>query len=185
MASSPEDPRNTGFLGPIRKKAAGMIIGEPVPRAPCRGKGDARHGLVGGTPVGGFVPRLRVHVTPTHSKAGSEPMAGRTGCLSWARPDLWEPRGAIPEATRPYPHIPWRHFVFGWRRCLRRACRRFSDHPTISASSRDPGTDQNRVLHAKNSNSLPHRRLAQKSRGVLFQTAAQCPSLGAQRQIHQ
>jgi hypothetical protein len=65
------------------------------------------------------------------------------------------------------------------------ASNRFSDHQTISPHRREPSTDQNRVLDAKNSNSIPHKRLAQKSRGVLFRTAAQCPSLGAQRQIRQ
>jgi hypothetical protein len=73
--------------------------GASVPRTPGRGKGDARHGCVGETPVGAFVPQLRVHITLMYSQAGSEPMARRTGCLNWARPDLWEPRGAIPEAT--------------------------------------------------------------------------------------
>ena len=29
-----------------------------------------------------------------------EPADRRAGCLNWARPDLWEPRGATPGATR-------------------------------------------------------------------------------------
>ena len=36
---------------------------------PWGGKGDARHGLVGGQPVEGFEPRSRVTVTLTNSKA--------------------------------------------------------------------------------------------------------------------
>src|SRR5712692_7231706 len=43
--------------------------GEPGPRGPWGGKGDARHGLVRGTPVQGIEPRFRVHVTLTNSKA--------------------------------------------------------------------------------------------------------------------
>jgi len=47
-----------------------VASGEPVPRGPWVGKGDVRHGLVGGTLDGGFEPRFRVHVTLTDSKAG-------------------------------------------------------------------------------------------------------------------
>jgi hypothetical protein len=44
--------------------------GEPVPRGPWGGKGDARQGPVGGTPARGFVPWSRVNVTLTDSEAG-------------------------------------------------------------------------------------------------------------------
>ena len=75
--------------------------GEPGPRGPWGGKGDVRHGLVSGPPVEGFEPRCGVNVTLTDSKAGSESMTRRTGCLNWARPDLWEAAEATPPPTRP------------------------------------------------------------------------------------
>ena len=81
--------------------------GEPGPRGPWGGKGDVRHGLVSGTPVEGFVPRSRVPVTLTDSKAGSEAMTRRTGCLSWARPDLWEGWEVTPIPTR----LPYNVFI--------------------------------------------------------------------------
>src|SRR5271168_562074 len=78
-----------------------LEAGEPGPRGPWGGKGDARHGPVEGTPAGGIVSRSRVNATSTDSNADSEPMMGRTGCLNWARPDLREARGVIPGPTRP------------------------------------------------------------------------------------
>jgi hypothetical protein len=78
--------------------------GEPGPRGPCRGKGVPRRGAIGGPPVGGIEPREPVHVTPTDSVAACETVARRAGCLSWARPDLWEGREAIPSPTRPTAH---------------------------------------------------------------------------------
>ena len=74
--------------------------GEPGPRGPWGGKGDARQGPVLGTPSGGTVLRPWVNATITDSKADGEPLPGRTGCLNWARPDLWGPREATPGATR-------------------------------------------------------------------------------------
>src|SRR5271163_3569166 len=79
-----------------------LEAGEPGPRGPWGGKGDARHGPVEGTPAGGIVSRSRVNATSTDSNADSEPMMGRTGCLNWARPDLREARGVIPGPTRPH-----------------------------------------------------------------------------------
>src|SRR5439155_17657461 len=52
-------------------------------RGPWGGKGDVRHGLVSGTPAEDSAPRSRVHVTLRDSKAGSEAMTRRTGCLNW------------------------------------------------------------------------------------------------------
>jgi len=32
-------------------------------------------------------------------------MTRRTGCLNWARPDLWEAAEATPPPTRPWPPL--------------------------------------------------------------------------------
>src|SRR4051794_1248192 len=69
------------------------------------GKEDVRQGTVGGKAVGGFEHGKRLNVTPTDSKRESESLTGRTGCLNWARPDLWELWGVIPRATRPDSQI--------------------------------------------------------------------------------
>ncbi len=74
--------------------------GERRPSGPWGGKGTLRHGPVGGHPVRDSVPCLPVTVTPADSTAARQSVAERTGCLNWARPDLWEPWGAIPTATR-------------------------------------------------------------------------------------
>ena len=95
--------KGTQGVAPLHSTAE---AGEPGPRGPWGGKGEVRHGLVSGTPVEGFVPQSRVHVTFTDSKAGSEAMTRRTGCLSWARPDLREGWEATPIPTRPSVPVP-------------------------------------------------------------------------------
>jgi len=55
-----------------------------------------------GNPSGTLYPGSGSTAHPRIAKRESESMTGRTGCLNWARPDLWELRGAIPEATRPF-----------------------------------------------------------------------------------
>jgi hypothetical protein len=91
--------KGTQGVAPLHSTAE---AGEPGPRGPWGGKGEVRHGLVSGPPIEGFVPWSRVHVTLTDSKAGSEAMTRRTGCLSWARPDLREGWEATPIPTRPF-----------------------------------------------------------------------------------
>src|SRR5277367_2862862 len=70
-----------------------------------RDPGEGREMLVldpwRGLPAGSIESRYRVNATTTDSTAAGESMTGRTGCLSWARPDLWEARGVIPGPTRP------------------------------------------------------------------------------------
>src|SRR6266404_8693249 len=95
--------KGTQGVAPLHSTAE---AGEPGPRGPWGGKVEVRHGLVSGTPVEGFVPQSRVHVTFTDSKAGSEAMTRRTGCLSWARPDLREGWEATPIPTRPVTASP-------------------------------------------------------------------------------
>lgn len=48
-------------------------------------------------------------------------MTGRTKCLNWARPDLREPQGVTPGATRPHSHVaPCSSGTRGSRCALRR-----------------------------------------------------------------
>jgi hypothetical protein len=77
--------------------------GEPIPRGPCGGKGDARHGPLGGNPMGALYPSSGSTQPPRTAKRARAAMTGRTGCLNWARPDRWELWGATPRATRPIP----------------------------------------------------------------------------------
>jgi hypothetical protein len=59
-----------------------------------------RRGPAGGKQAENFVPRSPVNATPADNTAAREPVTGRAGCLNWARPDLWEPWGVPPRATR-------------------------------------------------------------------------------------
>jgi len=58
--------RGTQGVAPVHST---VEAGEPGPRGPWGGKGGVRHGLVSGTPVEDSVPRSRVHITLTDSKA--------------------------------------------------------------------------------------------------------------------
>ena len=75
--------------------------GEPGPQGPWGGKEAIRHGLVVGQPVEGWNLGCGSPERPRTAKRDGESMTKRTGCLNWARPDLWERRGVIPGATRP------------------------------------------------------------------------------------
>ena len=64
------------------------------------GRGVPRYGTVGGQLDQGFELGLRVTATSTGSTAVGEAITGRTGCLNWARPDLWEGWEVTPTPTR-------------------------------------------------------------------------------------
>jgi hypothetical protein len=107
-----------------RRKSHSLIV--PLSGGTCTAGTPWREG---GCPSGtreratrrGLGLRSRVNARLTDSKADSEALAGRTGCPSWARPDLWEPWEATPRATRPIPMGAFFLFPPAWSATLARA----------------------------------------------------------------
>ena len=87
--------RRESHISIVPMKQGNLYRGDPG-----EGRGMLVRDLWWGHPTGTPFPGPGVNATTTDSKADGEPLTGRTGCLSWARPDLWEPREATPGATR-------------------------------------------------------------------------------------
>ncbi len=56
-----------------------------------------------GNPAGALYPGPGSTQRPRITKRESESLTGGTGCVNCARPDLWEPQGVTPGATRLAP----------------------------------------------------------------------------------
>ena len=73
--------------------------GNPYRGDPAEGRGMSVRDSWAGNPAGALDPGPGSTERPRIAQRPSEALAGRTGCLNWARPDLWEPWGVTPRCT--------------------------------------------------------------------------------------
>lgn len=94
-------------------------------RDPVEGRGLSVRESWPGNPAGALHPGCGSTKWPRIAKRVSETLAGRTGCVNCARPDLWEAAGVTPPPTRPrayklserfpnlFPPLPFSLAFFG------------------------------------------------------------------------